>query len=501
MKWVATVHILSRLKTIVPGSKIVARDENSALRFDELMQLCEQLSNSLKAHHIERLALHADNSIHWMVVDLACQLASVCLIPLPTFFTPQQLKNVMSSTPVDALICEQQESFSWLSSDTKNSSKLLNNHYNLLILNKNESSYLLPDNTQKITFTSGSTGSPKGVCLSNEQLLLQAQALADRVGLNQPRHLCLLPLSTLLENVAGIYSTLLAQGEVMLPGLAEIGFQGSSSLSTERFISVITRYTPDSIIVTPQLLLVLISAVELGWKVPESLKFVAVGGARVSPQLLVRAHELNIPVYEGYGLSECASVVSLNTPQNNDQHSCGRPLPHLDISIENDEVVVSGNAMLGYANDPYSWSQPRIHTGDMGYLTEQGNLVITGRRKNLLISSYGRNINPEWVESELLTHPQIAECVVFGDARPYCIALISTRGNIPAQQLAQLIEATNRRLPDYARILNWQQLDSPLSQQKNLLTDNGRPRRAAIFEHYAKLIDSLYPHDLKVENQ
>jgi len=495
------VNILSRLEETLLSDSIIARDSRSAVTADKLFQKCKTLAYVLKSQHIERLALHSDNNMNWMIVDLACQLASVCLVPLPTFFSRQQIKNVLETTPVDAILCEQSNVFTSSLGEqiaAQQSSSLAT--YKLLILGKQTKVAQLPSNTQKITFTSGSTGNPKGVCLSNEQLIIQAKALAEAVNLNKPRHLCLLPLSTLLENVAGIYCTLLAQGEVIIPSLAEIGFQGSSSLSPERFISVISQHSPNSIIVTPQLLLVLISATETGWKPPESLKFVAVGGARVPPQLLVRAHALNIPAYEGYGLSECTSVVSLNTPAHNDQSSCGRPLAHLNIDIENNEVVVSGNAMLGYANDPDSWGQNHIHTGDMGYLNEQGYLVINGRKKNLLISSYGRNINPEWIESELLANSCIAECVVFGDSRPFCIALISVRGNASSDIIQQLIDRCNDQLPDYARILNWQLLSKPLSSQQNLLTDNGRPRREAIAEHYAELIESLYPQDLKVEN-
>ncbi len=496
------LNILSQLEETLPADQIIARDSLSAITRETLLQECRKLASELQHLRIERLALHGDNSMNWMIVDLACQLASVCLIPLPTFFSSQQIKNVLETTPVDAILCEQPDTFTSLLGEqitTQQCSPL--SIYKLLVLGKQNKVAQLPSNTQKITFTSGSTGNPKGVCLSNEQLIIQAKALAKAVNLDKPRHLCLLPLSTLLENVAGIYCTLLAQGEVIIPTLAEIGFQGSSSLSPERFISVISEYSPNSIIVTPQLLLVLISAAEAGWETPESLEFVAAGGARVSPQLLARAHALNIPAYEGYGLSECASVVSLNTPAHNDKKSCGRPLPHLTINIENNEVVVSGNAMLGYANEPGSWGQNRIHTGDIGYLNEQGYLVINGRKKNLLISSYGRNINPEWIESELLTNPCIAECVVFGDARPYCVALISVRGNADSEIIQQLIDRCNEQLPDYARILNWQLLSTPLSRQQNLLTANGRPRREAIAEHYAELIESLYPQNLKVENR
>ena len=494
--------ILSLLEKSAQPEKIIARDSRSSVTTNALSVRCRRLAEVLSQLRIKTLILHGDNSLDWLVVDLACQLADICLIPLPTFFSKEQLLNALKTTPADAIICEQPSVFtSFLEKQISEQLPTSIAPYTLLRLEKQNKTVSIPDRTQKITFTSGSTGSPKGVCLSNEQLITQATALTNLTNLATPRHLCLLPLSTLLENVAGIYTTLLAAGEVILPNLSEIGFEGSSSLNPKQFISVISQYSPNSIIVTAQLLLMLISAAQTGWKPPSSLEFVAVGGARVSPQLLVLAHELNIPAYEGYGLSECASVVSLNTPRHNNQYSCGIPLPHLDVEIENNEIIITGNAMLGYAGETESWGQSRIHTGDLGYLDEQGYLVINGRKKNVLISSFGRNINPEWIESELLAHTAIAECVVFGDAQPFCVALISARGNSTNPDAIQkIIDQTNAHLPDYARILNWQLLDQPLSSQKHLITDNGRPKRQAISKHYTQLIDSLYPQDLKVEN-
>ena len=128
------------------------------------------------------------------------------------------------------------------------------------------------------------------MCLSNEQLLQQAQALAEVVGLSKPKHLCVLPLTTLLENVGGIYVPLLAGGEVIVPSLSELGFSGSSSIAANKLTTAISHYQPNSMILTPQLLMSLIAAANAGWRVPTSLQFIAVGGSRVAPELIQQAH-------------------------------------------------------------------------------------------------------------------------------------------------------------------------------------------------------------------
>ena len=492
------LNILSQLKANQNRHKIVARDASQSLTVAMLIDGCTKLAGELSDRKIGVLALHGDNSTNWMVIDIACQLASVSLIPVPTFFSSEQIRHVFESVPVDAIISEQPELFtSMLQGRVQTTHEIAIGSYGLVLLDSAQNDIQLPENTGKITFTSGSTGRPKGVCLSNQQLITQARVIAEAVDLQTPRHLCLLPLSTLLENVAGIYAPILADGEIIIPGLSEIGFEGSSSLNPLTFTGIIKSHEPDSIILTPQLLTVLVSAAESGWNPPSSLKFVAVGGGKVSRKLLIKAHQMGIPAYEGYGLSECASVVCLNTTEFQKADSCGRALPHVAIEIEDGEIVVSGNAMLGYVGEPDSWGKERIYTGDLGAINAEGYLQISGRKKNLLISSFGRNINPEWVESEFLARNPIAECIVFGEARPYCVALISPgRADENTECLQRSIDITNAQLPDYARVRKWYRLPQMLGTQGDLVTENGRPKREAIAARYGQIIESLYPHQL-----
>lgn len=485
--------IISQLKHLYTGDQTVARDTTNTLSCDDLTKRCSEMSAILAENNIKSLVLHSDNSLNWLTIDLVCQDMGITLLPLPTFFSISQLKHALQSTPIDAIITDNSALPCLLDDRSDLNHQWILEDLLLVTLNNDNSSFQLPENTGKITYTSGSTGSPKGVCLSNEQLLKQAKYLASAVGLSQPRHLCLLPLSTLLENVAGLYAPILAGGEVIIPSLEEIGFNGSSSLIGQKMTALITQYQPNSLILTPQILLLLITAVNSGWQPPTTLRFVAVGGGKVPPDLLERAWSIGIPVYEGYGLSECASVVSLNTPRKQLLGSCGTPLPHLDVRIEAGEVVVAGNSMLGYVNEPDSWGQKPIHTGDLGSLDDSGFLHINGRSKNLLISSFGRNISPEWVESEFLSNPEFSDFVVFGDDQPYCVALLSARSpQITDDQLQQIIDRTNQNLPDYARIQKWYRLPRPLRSEQQLVTENGKPKRTAIANHYAPKIQRLY---------
>jgi long-subunit acyl-CoA synthetase (AMP-forming) len=263
-------------------------------------------------------------------------------------------------------------------------------------------------------------------------------------------------------------------------------------------LGLIQQIQPDTLILIPELLKLLVSAAKTGWQVPSSFKFIAVGGSKVGKALLKEAWSLGLPVYEGYGLSECASVVSLNNSAERRDGSCGKPLANVLVAVVDGEIQVTGNAMLGYVNQPETWYQESIKTGDLGHLDENGFVHLEGRNKNILISSYGRNISPEWPESELLANPMLQDVVVYGDARPYCVALISCRNpQLNNLLIQQWIDQVNNSLPDYAQIKAWHRLSQNLGAIPGLLTANGRPCREVIAEQFNNEISALYADQSK----
>ncbi|MDA8672132.1 AMP-binding protein [Gammaproteobacteria bacterium] len=402
-------------------------DGNYSVSAKELLTNAKALAARLQEAKLSRIGLLAGNSLGWVTVDLACLIGDVCLVPIPTFFSNKQRDHVVDTCALQAVAIDSDSVFSGVRIDSLVGTVAGIDFF--LQQEKTEAIDVLqlPVGTGKITFTSGSTGTPKGVCLSHAQLIRQAQTLANMVAIESPRHLCVLPLSTLLENVAGLYAPLLVGGEVIVPAQESLGFRGSVLADPQKFLHSISSVEPHSMILIPQLLQFLVGAASQGWKVHSSLRFVAVGGSKVSKKLMQAAHQAGIPAFEGYGLSECVSVVSLNAVAAHLTGSCGRPLPGLEVTLEQGEIIIMCNAMLGYVNEPASWYPDRIATGDLGCCDDAGFLHIEGRKKNLLISSYGRNISPEWVESELLANPMFAEVILLGDAKPYCVALIWLR--------------------------------------------------------------------------
>ena len=460
-----------------------------ALDDDGLGEWARRLADALAATGAQRIASRLDNGPDWLALDLAIRSLDAVHVPLPTFFSPAQVAHALASSGADAVIVPADATLP--DAFAACPARALDEGLTLLRLDPDRAA--LPAGTACITFTSGTTGAPKGVCLDAASLLTVAQSLADAAAPLAPkRHLCLMPLSTLLENVAGLYAALISGAEIAVPPLAEVGYTGASGLDVPTLIACLHRYRPDSAILLPQLLLALVMAAEQGATLPDSLKFLAVGGGRVGPALLARAEALGLPVYEGYGLSECASVVCLNRPGAVRAGSVGQPLPHAKVSVIDGELFVEGVRCLGYLGEGVL-SEGAIATGDLGHIDADGFVHITGRRKNVFITSFGRNVSPEWVESELLQHPAFAQAIVHGEAQPFNIAIVwPRRADLDAASLLEALNDVNRGLPDYAQVRDIVRADAPFSFADGLLTSNGRPRRDAILARYRTAIDARY---------
>jgi long-subunit acyl-CoA synthetase (AMP-forming) len=245
----------------------------------------------------------------------------------------------------------------------------------------------------------------------------------------------------------------------------------------------------------PQMLHALVLAREAGAAPLPALRFIAVGGAPVSPALLARAKALALPVFEGYGLSECASVVALNTPGHERAGSVGLPLPHVRLRIDDHgEIHIAGALFRGYLGGARH-DDEFLPTGDIGHVDADGFLFITGRKKNMFITAFGRNVAPEWVERELALEPSIAQAAVFGEARAWNTAVIVPRGPLTGTEVERAIARANRRLPDYARVRAWVRADAPFTVENGQWTGTARPRREQIWAAYGERIARLYAYE------
>lgn len=467
-----------------PGDSLLLSGSERDWSVTEVLAELSIVSASLASSRV--VAVLADNGPAWIIADLACQDAGLVHLPLPGFFHPEQLGHALEQSGADTVLTDQPERVGALDLGFS----ITGRWQGLTWMRRVVEPVVLPAGTAKISFTSGSTGTPKGVCLSTAGLLDTARAVQERLAdLPLSRHLAVLPLALLLENVAGVYAPLLRGMSVHLPKLAELGWAGMQGFDPVALDRKIHETAAGSVILVPELLKAWTTFLTLSGHSPSgTLGFVAVGGALVAPGLLDAARRMGIPAYQGYGLTEGGSVLAINRP-GDDGDGVGRPLAHAHFSIDNGELTVSTRAFLGYVGQPVP-ADAAFATGDLGSFDDRGHLHLEGRRKNLLITSFGRNISPEWVEAALLAQPEILQGIVMGDGQPALTAIVVPLPGTSEMAIGEAIARTNAGLPDYARIAHFR-ISSPFTPINGLATGNGRPRRSAIINQHGAALAAL----------
>ncbi|MBG6082921.1 long-subunit acyl-CoA synthetase (AMP-forming) [Rubrivivax gelatinosus] len=455
----------------------------------ELAAATEAAAGWLRAQGTRVLATLLDNGAGFVVLDDAARATGVVHVPLPLFFDATMLGHVLASAGVDTLVAATPLAARWPGLPWQPLASVAGA---LSAARLPALAPVLPAGTAKITYTSGSTGRPKGVCLTAAAMDAVADGLVQALApLAIERHLAALPYAVLLENVAGLMAPRRQGSTVVCLPLAEVGLTGSSSFDPARLHAAVERHEAQSLILLPQML-----RVWCGWlaasgrRAPASLRFVAVGGAAVGAPVLKAAQALGLPAYEGYGLSEGASVQTLNLPGADCPGSAGRPLPHARVRVAADgELEVAGSLFAGYVGEAAQRSGDWWPTGDLGRIDEAGFVHVVGRKKNLLITGYGRNVSPEWPETALRCQPAIAQAVVLGDGEPALSAVLwPASPAVGDLELAAAVVAANSTLPDYARVARWTRAADAFDAASGLATANGRPRRDAIHARHAEAL-------------
>jgi long-chain acyl-CoA synthetase len=417
------------------------------------------------------------------------------------------------------------------------------------------------DDLATLVYTSGTTGPPKGCMLSHANLLDTARMYIEALEINETHALYqFLPLAHVMARVA--------QAVILSAGARICYWDGDAG----RIIEEIAELEPTHFPAVPRVYEKIHGAVLgqiqdgpalrraiFGWALERGkhararlrdghslsaieavqyrladrlvltkvrsifghqLHVAMVGAASVAPELLEFFDACGVLVLEGYGLSESCSVATLNTPRAMRFGTVGRPLPGTEVSIAGDgEILIRGPQVFqGYYHDPTATDQALtkgwLRTGDLGAIDDDGFVAITGRKKDLIITSNGKNITPVNIESQLRETRYITEAVVFGDNRPYLVAMLTldrdetaklaARLGIPAdpktiandprvrEQVQNEIDAVNAKLARIEQIKRFAILDHDLSQAGGEITPTMKVKRAAVYERHAELFASLY---------
>ena len=422
---------------------------------------------------------------------------------------------------------------------------------------------IFADDTATIVYTSGTTGDPKGAVLTHGNIVFNAFAAIDRFKVTEKDvFLSFLPLCHMFERTCGYYTILFAGGTI---GYAEdlstvvndvLMIRPTVGMTVPRVIERARDKIAHIIATSSPFRRALVEAairnlnelanrryrrqpipllLRLKCKLYDALvarKFRAIaggrlrvlvsGGAPLNRELAKLFLILGFNIVEGYGLTETAPIVSCGLVEENVLGTVGRPLDGVEVRIgENDEILVRGpNVMKGYFNrpeetaqaiDPEGW----FHTGDQGRFDEHGNLVITGRIKELIVSSTGKKIAPAPIEEQIARSPFIDQVLLCGDQR-HCVAALvvpqraaieryAAQQGIPAATYEELLghEAIRRliaretaqvtaTLSSYEKVRRFVLIPEPFTQENGLMTPTLKLRRGKILQRYAAEVDSMY---------
>ena len=468
------------------------RDAHGTITYEGLAQRVAGLAADLEDRP-KTIGILAPNGIDWVVADLACKLAAKTTVPLPPFFSPEQLIHIVRDADIQHVLCIGESMAAAAAPDAPRTDIGASGEADPGVLATRNKA----DRWRRIIYTSGTTGQPKGVILASAQIESSVDALIAAVGAgSDDRYLSVLPFALLLEQICGIYVPLrVGASSYLADGVAAACRRGL----TEALVDLVDAVRPSVMVLVPGMLAGWVAALRrTAQRAPDSLRFVAVGGAHIAPRLAAAAWRCGIPAHEGYGLTECCSVVALNRPGERRAGTAGKPLPGLDVEIDDGEIVVTGpNVMAGYVNDVAHRGCWR--TGDLGALDDEGYMTVYGRLDNVIVTSFGRNISPEWIEAMILAEPRIERCFLIGDARPSATAVIvasETGGAWFAKaghaEVLALIGRLCAAAPEYARPQEFILTDDAELGRHGLLRRDGRPERVAIARHFASPPEAGY---------
>jgi long-subunit acyl-CoA synthetase (AMP-forming) len=359
---------------------IALQDAGQSLSYEALIMRVMQFSSGLRRSGMHSFGLLADNSVDWVVADLAVLFGNTQVTPLLAGLSSPQMMHAIRETGMEAVLTDTPEKVeALLEGQCERIDAPFAGRLTLLRLHITHTTKPhIPAHTGKVSYVGGPDGRLMGACLSRMALENVAQSLFQVTHASPgDRHLSLLPLTDLMETVGGVYVTLLAGASACLLPVSQAAADAPHMLQALRQQGAVTAS------LHAQQLPALLVALRAGAEAPAGLRRLTVSGGPLSAALLDEARQLGLPVFEAYSLTESASVVAINTPEGNQPGSVGKPLQHIKIRIAPDgEIVVGGALFEGYlgGHTAKPGKDGMWHTGDLGHLDSLGYLHLTGRK-------------------------------------------------------------------------------------------------------------------------
>lgn len=523
----------------------------------------------------DTVAILSSTSYEWMLLDFAILTIGAITVPIYESDSAEQIEHILNDAQVTYVVTattQQLDLVESVNAPTVRQVDAIERGAIRTILTagrtisdaevENRIKHSHSDDIATIIYTSGTTGIPKGVVLTHKNFVgtieSLRQALPHIVDNTDTRLLLFLPL-------AHVMGRLVMHG--ILAGRGCLGF----SPNVKKLVSDIQSFQPSVLLAVPRVLEKVYNAAQqkagsglkrqiFSWSAKQArdyaraqegffgpgpmlrlrhhiadtlvlskvravlgprLRYIVCGGAALAPDLGAFFSGTGITVLQGYGLSETTGPVAAQLTADSPTGCVGGVLPGNSVKISNDgEILLKGISVTsGYYNMPNDTARALVdgwlHTGDLGSLDRKGNLRITGRKKELIVTAGGKNVSPEILEETLVTHPLISHVIAVGEARPYIGALITLDAemlpgwlkthhlpNVDASKAADLpevqqsliaaIQRTNLRVSRAESIRRFRIVDTTFTVENGYLTPSLKLRRSLVLSDFATEVNSLY---------
>ncbi|MGQ1947168.1 AMP-binding protein [Geofilum sp. OHC36d9] len=487
------------------GEKIAITFGQEKISYRNLMGKTERYSTKLNIGKEEHVVIYSENRPAWFYALYAVWNLQGVVIPIDFGSTTQEISYILKDCQPSVVYVSNEGHDKMLKAIEQADilTRIIiideDEEYDSTCVSDGEVIKPSLDATALIIYTSGTTGNPKGVVLSYGNLITNIIGVSEKIPIYTPdsRTMILLPLHHILPLLGSLIAPMYVGGMAAIcPSMASEDIMRTLQdnkitiiIGVPRLYAAIRKGITDKINASAIARMLFNTAARIHSqafsklvfgavhrKFGGAVKFLVSGGAPLDPEVGTDYQTLGFEVLEGYGMTEAAPMVTFTRPGRVKIGSPGEVLPGSEIKIVDNEITVrGGNIMKGYYNRPDETAHVLkggwLQTGDLGYIDEKGYLFITGRKKEIIVTSNGKNINPVELEEKLLMYKEVDDCGVFLHENQLHAIIVPNHREIQSENIMEavrnlVIAPFNNTVSSYKRILKIHTTDEELPRTR-----------------------------------
>ena len=506
----------------------------------------------------EKVIIISENNPNWFITDFAIMNAGGITVPAYTTYTKKDYEFLVKDSQAKMIFVSNKKLFLNCLPAIKNNKQIkrifsyekINQSVNENIIfiedlwkekikKKDIKIKITEDDPACIIYTSGTSGVPKGVILTHKSIrsnLIGSLDIFKNINFNNERYISFLPLSHSYEHTAGQFLPLLTSSQIFYAENMDklfTNFKESNPTyiaAVPRFYEAIYKKILNNFSKNKILEKIFNINLSLGKKIylnqkkflpitrffkfffkiifdnkikkifGKNLKFLISGGGALSYDINIFFEAIGIKILQGYGLTETSPTVSCNRPELNKIGTVGPPIKGVEVKIADDgEILIKGESLMkGYLGKEKETKDKIknnwLHTGDIGKFDKDNHLIITDRKKDIIVTSGGDNIAPQKIENMFTSSDLISHVIIFGDNKPFLIALIFinndySKKNEINSEVDKYLKKINGKLSSTEKIRKYMLINQELNQKSGFLTPTMKIKRKKVYEKYKKDIE------------